>query len=215
MEKAAVLWDLDGVLVDSRQFHYESWLYVAQPRSVEISYQDFLPTFGMRNPDAIRVLFGDLPEEEINRIAEDKERYFRESIRGRIRPLPGAYNLVVSLHANGHKQAIASSTPRLNIEAILAEIGLKGCFDEIVSGDDVKNGKPNPDIFLLAAEKLGVDPRCCVVVEDAVVGVQAGKAAGMKVFAVAGTRRPEDLRLADRVVHSLEELSLDDFQVDC
>ncbi|ACZ41793.1 HAD-superfamily hydrolase, subfamily IA, variant 3 [Thermobaculum terrenum ATCC BAA-798] len=215
MEKAAVLWDLDGVLVDSRQFHYESWLYVAHPRSVEISYQDFLPTFGMRNPDAIRVLFGDLPEEEINRIAEDKERYFRKSIRGRIKPLPGAYNLVVSLHANGHKQAIASSTPRLNIEAILAEIGLEGCFDEIVSGDDVKNGKPNPDIFLLAAEKLGVDPRCCVVVEDAVVGVQAGKAAGMKVFAVAGTRRPEDLRLADRIVHSLEELSLDDFQVDC
>ncbi|MDQ3855563.1 MAG: HAD-IA family hydrolase, partial [Chloroflexota bacterium] len=111
----------------------------------------------------------------------------------------------------GHPQAVASSAPMENVEVTIEELGIRDCFGAIVSGDDVTRGKPHPQVFTTAAGRLGVKPIDCIVVEDAVVGVQAGIRAGMTVYAVTNTRRREELYRADRIVDSLEELTADDF----
>lgn len=206
-----MLWDVDGVLVSSGEAHYEAWRRLAATRGHDLSREEFLPTFGMTNPDAIRALFGEVPGPEARSMADWKEAEFRSLVRGRIRALPGAAELVRALDEAGHAQAIASSAPRENLRVILDELGLRERFGAVVSGDDITRGKPDPEIFARAAAELGFGAQDCVVLEDAVVGVQAGKSAGMRVYAVTSTRRREELAEADRVVDTLEELGPGDF----
>ncbi len=202
---------MDGVIVDSEEFHYEAWKWLAERHGKEITREQFLPTFGMTNPDAILHLFGEAKEAEVREMSLSKEAEFRRRLKGRVEALPGADRLIRNLSAEGHLQAVASSAPRENISVILDELALEGCFQATASGDDVSRGKPNPEIFTLAARLLGEQPINCVVVEDAVVGVRAGIRAGMKVYAVTTTRTRDDLDQADRVVDSLEELIPADF----
>lgn len=209
-----MIWDMDGVLVNSGDHHYEAWSWLAESRGTPITREQFLPTFGMANPDAIRHLFGETLTEQVQVMSDLKEAEFRRRLTGQVRALPGADSLVRALHAAGHRQAVASSAPRENIEVILRELGLTECFEATTSGDDITRGKPDPQIFKLAAERLGVPPTECIVIEDAVVGVQAGIRAGMKVYAVTTTRFHEELEQADRVVDSLEELRVEDFVLD-
>ncbi len=211
MKRAAVIWDMDGVLVDSGEFHYEAWKWLAEHKGRGLTREQFLPTFGMANPDAIAHIFGETPPTETSEMSLLKEAEFRRRLQGRVKALPGADALVRALYAAGHPQAVASSAPHENIRVILAELGLEGCLQALVSGDHVTRGKPNPQVFRLAAERLGVPSIECVVIEDALVGVQAAIRAGMKVYAVTTTRTREELHHADRVVDSLEELRLDDF----
>lgn len=202
---------MDGVLVDTAEQHYEAWRWLAASRGRELTREEFVPTFGMRNPDAIDRLFGALPEAEVRRMSDEKEAEFRRRLRGRVRALPGADALARALHGAGHPQAIASSSPLENIRLILRELDLTACFREVASGEEVVRGKPDPEIFLLAAARLGVPPGECVVIEDAVVGVRAARRAGMTVYAVTTTWGGADLAQADRVVDSLEELAPADF----
>jgi len=202
---------MDGVLVDSGQLHFDAWQWLAESRGGSLTREQFLPTFGMRNADAIRRLFGDVAEPDLGRMSDAKEEEFRRMARGALTALPGAEALVRALHADGRLQAVASSSPRENIRVILEALGLDRCFQATASGEDVSNGKPNPEIFTLAAHRLAAPPLDCIVVEDAVVGVQAGVRAGMTVFAVTNTRKRDELSQADRVVDSLAELTPADF----
>jgi len=214
MRRAAAIWDMDGVLVDSTEAHFEAWRRMAAARGETLTRERFLPTFGMNNPDAIRVLFGAVPEADARAIATDKEIEFRRLLRGRAAALPGADALVRALRAAGHPLAIASSAPRENIRAVLEELGLADAFGATASGDDIRHGKPDPEIFLLAAERLGVPRRDCIVLEDADVGVLAAKRAGMRAFAITMTRPREGLAGADRILDRLDELTLEDFLLD-
>lgn len=135
---------------------------------------------------------------------------YRELAAGRLQALPGVVPLLESLHAAGFRIALGSSTPWSNIRVVLKAIGVEQWFDAIVSGDDVTHGKPHPEVFLKAAEKIGVPPECCVVIEDAMVGIQAAKAAGMGCLAVATTHPREKLSEADRVVDTLAGLTAED-----
>jgi beta-phosphoglucomutase len=211
MRRAAVIWDMDGVIVDSAEFHYEAWRWLAERRGRELTRAEFLPTFGMTNPDAILHLFGEVKESEARELSLSKEEEFRRRLKGRVEALPGAARLIRALRAEGHLQAVASSAPMENIRVILEELALSDCFEAIASGDDVSRGKPDPEIFTLAARRLGVRPVESVVIEDAVIGVRAGIRAGMKVYAVTTTRTREELEHADRAVDSLEELTPADF----
>lgn len=211
MRRAAVIWDMDGVIVDSERFHYEAWRWLAEQRGTDLTREEFLDTFGMANPEVVVHLFGAVAEPEAREIASSKEVEFRRRLSGRVGALPGAAGLIRALHGEGHAQAVASSAPMENIEVILDELGLDGCFQALASGDDVSRGKPDPEIFTLAATRLGAAPVDCIVIEDAVVGVRAAIRAGMRVFAVATTRLRDELEHADRVVDSLEELALADF----
>lgn len=201
---AAILWDLDGVLVDSRAAHLEAWRALCEETGRPFDREYFERTFGLRNEDIIRGYWTEVPADERRRLEQRKERLFRERARGRIRPLPGAADLVREAMRRGVRQAIVSSTPPENIALVLRELGLEGAFDTIVSGDDVSRGKPDPEGFLLAARRLGVDPARCVVVEDAPAGVEAGRRAGARTLGVAAQRDPAELG-ADTAVRDLTE----------
>lgn len=205
----AVVWDLDGVIVNSGEAHNASWVDMA--REFGLPYdpdKDFRAIFGRHNTDIIGSLWGITDPDQVQRMADTKETAFRrEAIH--LKPLPGVTNLVKSLKSAGWKQAIGSSAPLANITVLLEVAGLAQYMNAISSGDDVKEGKPNPQVFLIAFQRLGVDPRFGVVIEDAPVGVQAAKRAGAACLAVTNTQTREALEQAgaDLVVDSLEEVS--------
>ncbi len=206
MNQAGVLWDMDGVLVDTGEFHYQSWAEVLSEHGIPFSREFFRDTFGMNNPGILGLLLGeDLTAELLAEISDRKEVAFRDAVRGRVQPLPGVLDWLEQLRAAGYCQGIASSAPPANIDALVDELGIRTYFDAIVSGSDLP-GKPEPVLFLKVARTLGVRPECCVVIEDAVAGVEAAKRAGMRCVAVTTTVPPEALEAADLVVEGLDRL---------
>lgn len=203
-----VSWDLDGTLVDSEANHYAAWRALMQEHGRELTHDEFRPTFGRRNDDILTKDFGfggDIAH--IAGLSERKEDLFRASLeRDGVRTLPGARELVEHLHALGVRQAIASSAPPVNITLMLRLLGLDDRFAAVVSGEEVALGKPAPDIFLHAAERLDLPPDRMVVLEDAPAGVAAGKAAGSRVIAIVAAFPAESLTAADLVVRSFDEV---------
>ncbi len=196
----AVLWDLDGTLVDSEEYHWRAWRDAMAAEGVPITRDQFLETFGWRNDSIIpRWLGGTVTPERVERIGEAKEANYRSLVRSNgIAPSPGADAWVRRLGGEGWLQAVASSAPRLNIEVVLEVLGLAGCFQAIVSAEDVHRGKPDPEVFVLAASRLGVAPDRSIVVEDARAGVEAAHRAGMRCIGLSrsGARLGADLEVA-------------------
>jgi beta-phosphoglucomutase len=211
----AVIWDVDGTLVDTAELHFQAWADMARQMDRPFSRADFTATFGRRNPEIIHQLFGHrFSDKEIADLGERKEELYRSAAAAGVALLPGARALLDGLHAAGVKQAIGSSAPRKNLDLILRLTHTEPFFDAIVSSEDTQRGKPDPQVFLVAAEKVGVAPAHCLVFEDAVAGVQAAHAGGMKCIAVrfVAHHAEESLRKAgaDRVVDSLEQVSVQD-----
>lgn len=204
----AVIWDLDGVIIDSAEEHREAWQRLAREEGVCFTDADFLATFGRRNSDILGLMWGALPPERVQVLGNRKENYFRELIRKTVAALPGSIELLRGLHEAGFPQALASSAPVENLGLISDILGLGQYLAVLVSGETVAHGKPAPDIFLKAARELGVEPAQCVVIEDAVAGVQAAHAAGMRCIAVAGDRELAGLREAELMVRSLTEVDI-------
>ncbi|MFL5241314.1 MAG: HAD family hydrolase [Gemmataceae bacterium] len=209
----AVIWDVDGTLVDTAELHFAAWARMAKELGRPFSRQDFAATFGRRNPEILNHLFGTkFSEERVAELGDLKEDYYKTAAKETgVLLLPGARHLLQSLHQAGFVQAIGSSAPRGNIELIMGLTDTKEFFEAIVSMEDTQRGKPDPQVFLVGAAKLGVSPAQCVVIEDAVAGVQAAKAGGMRCIAVrfVGHHSEEKLRLAgsDLIVDSLEKVS--------
>jgi beta-phosphoglucomutase len=198
-----VLWDLDGTLVDSGDYHLRSWQSAMTPEGIEVTRERFLAGFGQKNDRILRDWLGPAADAaRIQRVADFKESEYRRLARaGGLTPLPGAREWVARLRAEGWRQAIASSAPRENIDVMLNLIGLSDAFDAIVAAEDVTLGKPDPRVFLTAAERLGVTPARAVVVEDAPAGLEAARRAGMHRIGVGDA----DLS-ATIVVRSLVDL---------
>ncbi len=208
----AVLWDLDGVLVDTGEFHFQSWLEVLPDYDIRFSREFFRDTFGMNNAGILSLLLGDdLTPELLEEISERKEQAFRGAVRGHVQPLPGVLDWLERLEEQGFRQAIASSAPPANIDTLVDELGVRAYYDAIVSGVDLP-GKPEPDLFLKVARLLDVPPERCVVVEDAVAGVEAARRAGMRCVAVTTTNPGTALEAADVVVERLDDLPEDAFE---
>ncbi|KPK75746.1 MAG: hypothetical protein AMJ79_09950 [Phycisphaerae bacterium SM23_30] len=211
-EAKAVIFDLDGVLVDTGAFHKRSWSDLSAQQGWSFSEEKFRRTFGMQNYQIIPLLAGrELSADEIDRLSEWKEERYRELVTGKLVLLKGVRVLIDDLKLGGFLLAVGTSTPRMNLEFMLEHTHVRNSFDAFVTGEEVRCGKPAPDTFLKAAQKLSVAVERCVVVEDAVQGVQAAKAAGMYVVAVTTTRCGADLAQADIIVDNLEELSAADF----
>ncbi len=204
------IFDWDGVIVDSGRLHEESWRRLAAELGKTVTPESFLRGFGMKSARVIEEVHGWATDpEEIARLTDRKENFYREIVRqGEIAPLPGVVTWLRQLGEAGIPCAVASSSPRLNIQVVLARIGLPGAFREIISAEDVLHGKPHPEVFEKAADRLGLTRNDCVVFEDAHVGVEAAHAAGMKVVAVTTTHSASDLADADLVVRKLDELSI-------
>lgn len=204
-----VLWDLDGTLVDSGEYHWRAWRDTMAAEKRPISYQEFLDSFGLRNDRILRGWMGDsVADGAITRIGDAKEALYRRlaSAEG-LAPLPGAAEWAARLHAEGWKQAIASSAPAENVRVMLGVLGLDRYFDAIAAAEDVTVGKPDPQVFLVAAGMLGVEPPRCIVVEDAAAGIEAARRAGMKCIGV----RSDGTLDADIFTRSLDTLPDDAF----
>ncbi len=207
-----VLWDMDGVLVDTGEFHFQAWLQTLSERDIPFSRDFFQSTFGMNNTGILTTLLERTPTPElVAEIGGHKEFLFRQAIRGRAQPLSGVRAWLEKLEAAGVRQAIASSAPPANIDALVDGLDLRRYFDAIVSGAGLP-GKPDPAVFLKAAREIGVPPERCIVVEDAIAGVEAALRAGMRCVAVTTTNPARALGDADVVVERLDDLPVGMFE---
>ena len=206
----AVLWDVDGVLIDSGEQHRRAWEQLAREEDLPYSDAAFWATFGMRNSDIFPRMFGvSGPPERIVALGDRKEAIYRDLLKQEAVALPGAKELMAALHAAGYRQALGSSAPPANLEVIIQLLGIAPYLDAVVSGEQVARGKPAPDIFLSGAERLGITPAHCLVIEDAPAGVAAAHAGGMRCLAVRRAGQPDapGLEAADALVDSLEHAS--------
>jgi HAD superfamily hydrolase (TIGR01509 family) len=200
-----VLFDLDGVIVDSREHHLGAWEAWARVHAPHAPPGYFHQSFGLRNDAIIGGLIEGLTPADLQRLAARKEALFRERARGSLEALPGVFELLAFLDEQRVPSAVVTSTPRANLELVLEAVGLSGRFAALVAEEDAARGKPDPEGFLVAARRLGVAPERCVVIEDAPAGVRAAKAGGMRAVGVTTTRPAIELREADLVVDSLAE----------
>lgn len=205
----AVIWDMDGVIVDTGIYHLKAWQRALAKRGIKLTEPEFRQTFGKRNDLMGRVFLGPAAtEDEIRAITNEKEEEYLSSVKGNLKPLPGAVELIRALEQNGIKKALASSAGMDNIKNFLKILKIDDCFQALVSGREVGASKPDPEIFLTAARALGVNPNNCIVIEDSLAGVEAAKRAGMKCIAVTTTNRLERLHQADLVVDNLTGVSV-------
>lgn len=205
----AVIFDVDGVLVDSYDAHFQSWLLLCKERGLEMTEQQFIATFGRMSREIIKELWGDsiTTDAMVQEIDDRKEELFREILSEDFPGMDGAAELIADLHDAGLLLALGSSGPPANVNLVLDALECRHRFQGVVTGVDVTRGKPDPQVFLLGAERVSVAPECCVVIEDAPAGVAAAHAAGMKCVAVVSTGRVrEKLADAEFIVDSLREL---------
>jgi len=210
LSQYGVLWDLDGVLIDSSRQHLESWMRILPRFGLTMTKELHEQTFGMNNREILTIMLGEPPEADtLRRISREKESAFREIIRGTVEPLAGAVELLEQLHSAKMRQAIASSAPQENIRVVVNELQIGGYFRALVSGHDLP-AKPDPAIYLEAARQIALGPEACVVVEDAVVGVRGAITAGMRAVGVTTTHPANALQDANLIVESLLDLSVDE-----
>ncbi len=202
-----VIFDMDGVLIDSAKPHFESWKELGRQEGVEFTEKLFKETFGLRNSAIVPKAFGPVSQKRLHELADRKETLYREIVRDNAPIVPGAVELIRTLHRHGARLAVGSSAPPENIELVLRIMGITECFTATVSAKDVTRGKPDPQVFRLAAERIGVRPERCVVVEDAPAGIQAAKRAGAKTVAVLIHHQLDAFPGPDMVVQKLVDLT--------
>jgi HAD superfamily hydrolase (TIGR01509 family) len=206
IEPFLAIFDHDGVLVDSLAFHQDAWVELGRRTGLKITPEFIHETFGMTNPSIFRKLLGDaLEPAEIARYSDLKEVCYRDSARGKIRLMDGVRDLLDALTAENVLLSVGTSGVRANIELTIESCGLEGRFASIAALEDIQRGKPDPQVFLVAASKAGVPPARSVVFEDAPVGIQAAKAAGMYAVGLTTTHPADSLHNAgaDEVVETL------------
>jgi beta-phosphoglucomutase len=206
----AAIFDMDGVLIDTYHAHFQSWLSMARRAGLSFSEAEFAPTFGRTSREIIAHFWGGgrLSDAEIAALDGEKEAAFREIIAHDFPAMPGVHKLLTDLNNADWRLAVGSSGPPENVDLTLDRLGKRDLFSAIVTGMDVTRGKPNPQVFLLAAKRLGVPASRCVVIEDAQPGIAAAQAAGMAAVGLVSTGRTrEELAAADLVVDSLAGIS--------
>ncbi|MDB5262269.1 MAG: haloacid dehalogenase superfamily protein [Adhaeribacter sp.] len=210
-EKFAVIFDMDGVIIDSNPYHKEAWLQFAEKHNIELKEEEVgEKIFGKTNTTALRDVFGkEFSPEENMKLGEEKEAIYRELHEKDLVPIPGVRQYLERLKQNGIPMAVATNAPVSNVDFIMERTGLRHYFEVVIDSSSVKNGKPDPEIYLKSAEKLGMPPARCIVMEDSVPGAEAGLRAGMKVIAITTTHSKEELSQTHLVIEAYEELSLE------
>ena len=206
----AVIFDIDGVLIDSYRAHLQSWQQVAHRYGREMTEESFSSTFGRTSREIIRALWNELAlsEEEIESFDQEKEAAFREIVTTDYPWMAGAEDLIAALFGAGYRLAVGSSGPKENVQLMLSQLTEREWITSAISGSDVTYGKPHPEVFELAAKKIDVSPNRCVVIEDATAGITAANAAGMVSIGLASTgHRREEYAEANHLVAHLSELS--------
>ena len=207
METFGVIFDMDGVLVNSYRAHYESWLQTAHLHGLDMTKGQFASTFGRTSRAIIEYLWPQVDPKVVPEWDRQKEALYREILKKDFPEMDGANDLIGRLREAGFAMAIGSSGPPENVEAVLQCLPNGRQISATVNGTEVREGKPHPEVFLLAAGKLHLPPTCCAVIEDAPAGVEAANRASMASIALTGTADRRKLSHADWIVDSLRELS--------
>ena len=210
-EIKAVIFDLDGTLLDNNDVHLKAWKQYLKENKKQISDEDFKENIsGRTNKDAIEHIYQkEMTEDEASKYYLEKEEIYRKMYRSDIAPITGLQDFLEELHKHKIAMAIATSGIQVNIDFMFNHVPIKKYFKKIVNSGDVSKGKPDPEIFLKAAEALHVPTGNCIVFEDSMTGVRAGKSAGMKVVALTTTHTPEELKEADLVIKDYNEIDFE------
>lgn len=205
----AVIFDMDGTIVDDRPAHQEAWLTFAKSKGVSLTQERYFRDFrGRTNREILPKLLGkSFNRDEATKIIEEKESLFR-SIYTEVEPVAGFFEIFKQIRELDLKVGLATTAPEKNRDYILGKLGIKERFDTIVGDEDIQKGKPEPEIYLKTAKLLSVSPEECLVFEDSIPGVVAGKAAGMSVIAITTTNTPEELSEADSAVKDFTQVDL-------
>jgi HAD superfamily hydrolase (TIGR01509 family) len=205
----AVIFDLDGVIVQTTEFHFKAWREFFSKRNIDFSFEQFIETFGSRNYDVfVQYVDPNISIMESIKLSEEKESLFRNYAKGKVEAIDGAVELIYNLNIEGIKLGLATSTPRKNLEFFFRELNIGKYFLATVCEEEVVNGKPNPEIFLKCAQELNVAPEVCVVVEDSPQGVMAARRAKMACVAYTTTNPGERLLLANAIVNGPTEVDI-------
>lgn len=190
-----VIFDMDGVLVDSNPAHKTAIRQFCDRYNLDLT-DAFLEQkiYGRTNKEWIPELFGDLPETEILRLADEKEAAFRDSFDPKANEVPGAVDFLNQLHREGVKMLVATSAPRENADYIISALGIGHCFEDVLDSSHVEKGKPEPEVYLKAADRLNLPPSNCIVFEDSIAGVEAANRAGAVVFGLTTTHSEQELK---------------------
>ena len=199
----AFIFDMDGTLVDNMRFHTDAWQQMLAENGVEMDAEEFLiKTAGKTNREIIPKIFSDVSDERLTELGERKETLYRELFLNHRIPVAGAVDFLEKSLELGIKMAVATAAPNANVEFILDGLDLRKYFEAVTTAADVSNGKPDPEIFLRSAEKLGVEPHNCIVFEDALNGFEAAGRAGMISIGIATVNSVEAILKLDSVVEA-------------
>jgi beta-phosphoglucomutase family hydrolase len=207
MNSFAVIFDMDGVIVDTNPYHKISLKQFCEKYGYQLNEEDLISKiYGRTNNEWIRNIFGPLPNERILELGEEKEAMFRAIYKDVIKPLPGLDDFLKELEEKNIPKAIGTSAPRSNVDFVLEHTYLKKYFTTILDQSDVKHGKPDPEIYLKVADRLGFPPQQCIVFEDSLSGVESAQRAGAKVVGVTTTHSHEELAHTDLVIQDFAGL---------
>ncbi|MBX3395929.1 MAG: HAD family phosphatase [Phycisphaerae bacterium] len=202
-----VIFDMDGVLVDSYRPHFESWRGLALELGYDLNESQFAATFGRTSREIIQQLFHTHDDAAIRQMDDRKESLYRDIIRENVPEMPGARDLIASIHAAGASIAIGSSGPPENVELIRDALRLNDRLAACITGADVSRGKPDPQVFTLAAERMMLPPDRCIVIEDAPAGIEAARRAGIRCVALTSSHPRDRLSAANTIIGALSELN--------
>ncbi|WP_299515954.1 HAD family phosphatase [Mucilaginibacter sp.] len=211
MKKFAAIFDMDGTMVDNTPYHLKSWQTLFKKYSMgDLSPETYYTQIsGVPIMDTLKRLFADADESRLRELLKEKEGLYKQLYGPFVTPINGLENFLIELKNDGIKLAMASSATIDDIDFILSHVPVRKYFDAIIDGNRVSKSKPNPQIFLKAADDLGVKPEDCVVFEDSLAGIKAANAAGMKVIGITTSHPPDKLQPADLIITDFTEL---DFQ---
>lgn len=191
-----LVFDMDGVLVDNHLYHQKAWIEFGRRHGITITETDFLTHFGSTNHTVLKSLFGNaLTDTQITLLGEEKELIYKDMYASDIKPLKGLTEFLALSIERNIPLALATSAPKVNVDFTLKATGLTGYFNLITDSSMVSKGKPDPEVYLVTAAKLGVNPSDCIVFEDSVPGIISAKNAGMRVIGVATTHNPQELMI--------------------
>lgn len=208
----AVIFDLDGTLIDNNPYHIEAWKIFFTKIGREFSMDDYKNNMNGRvNREIYNYIFGkELSPEEIQKLTDEKEAMYREFYAPYIQPIPGLLPFLQQIKEEAVPMAIATSGLPVNIAFMFEHITIKDYFNDVIDATLISNSKPHPEIFLKAAAAVNAEPANCIAFEDSVAGVKSAKSAGMKVIALTTTHKPEDLQLADKIIKDYTEINFAD-----
>ena len=195
MNFQAILFDMDGVVVDNLPYHVDAWLLFCERKNIPLTREIFYRELnGMNSKDTFEWFYKrEMSRAEVEVLEEEKELIYRDFYRDHIQPAPGLLEFLKDLRSNGIKTALATSAGPGNIDFIVDGLGIRDQFDAIIGGAEVRKGKPDPEIYLKAAELVGIEPSACWVIEDSLQGIAAGQSAGMRVMGISTSHTPAEL----------------------